>query len=136
MTINRLDANGYWAVKGSGDSSYIPIYVPSIDTKITTDNITTSDTGRDESGIMHIGWVQRKLYKIQLHYKAMTDDELYTLFNKIVGQNFKFKFRHAGVTRTINAYCGASDVTLHSYGIGDEVYTDAQFNIIDVGGAA
>lgn len=126
MAINTLDTHGWWKVGNT------PIYVPSMETKITTSNITGSSTGRDETGYMHIDWLRRIVYKVFLVYRGMTSAELAYMQNLIVGKEFTFTFPYGGTLHTINAYCGESDVTMYSYSSGDEIYTDVSMNVIEM----
>jgi hypothetical protein len=126
MAINTIDTNGYWMVGNTH------IYVPSYETKITTSNVVGSSSGRDESGIMHIDWLRRKVYKIFLVYRGMTASELAFMQNLIVGKEFTFTFLYAGTVHTINAYCGESEVTMYSYSSGGDIYTDVSMNVIEM----
>ena len=126
MAINTIDTNGLWAVGST------PIYVPAMETRISTSNIAGPSSGRDESGLMHIAWVRRKAWKIYLVYKGLTAAELANVQNWIVGKEFLFKFPYAGTTHTISAYCAESDVKLYSYASGSELYTDFSANVIDM----
>lgn len=125
MTINKLDTNGYWMVGSTH------IFVPSTPCKIEHSNVTASDTGRDESGYMHITWLRRDVRKVYLTYKAMTGTELNWLMNLMQGKEFTFTFLEDSYTYTMNAYVGECNYESYSYAIGDKVYTNVSINVIE-----
>lgn len=84
-----------------------PIYAPSKrNVKFEHDNITTSDTGRVESGDMHIRWVKRDVRTITLQWDILTGKEVEYLYQLFQGQEFTFHFKHFGRAKSMSAYCG------------------------------
>lgn len=128
MTINRLDAQGYWMVGSSH------IYIPSTPCKVEHSNVVGADSGRDETGIMHIDWVRRDVRKVYLHYNAITETELAYLMNLMQGKEFTFKFLDQGSVQTISAYVGESSYEFYSYSSAyDEgVYTNFEIHVIEM----
>ena len=127
MTINRLDTLGYWMVGTSH------IYVPSTPCKVEHSNVVGADSGRDETGIMHIDWVRRDVRKVYLHYNAITETELAYLMNLMQGKEFTFKFIDQGSVQTIDAYVGESSYEFYSYSSAydDGVYTNFEIHVVE-----
>lgn len=125
MTINHLDTQGYWMVGSTH------IYVPS-GCKVEHSNITTADTGRDEAGYMHIGWIRRDVRKANLTYKAMTGAELNTLMNLMQGKEFTFTFLEDSAVYTMHGYVGECSYDHYNYGMGEKIYTDVSINVIEM----
>lgn len=128
MTINRLDTNGFWMVNNSH------IYIPSTPCKVEHSNIVGSNSGRDETGYMHIDWVRRDVRKVFLHYNAITETELAYLMGLMQGEEFTFKFKDQGSVQTINAYVGESNYQFYSYSAAynEGVYIDFSINVIEL----
>ena len=129
MTINHLDTHGYWMVGSSH------IYVPS-ECKVEHSNVAGSDSGRDESGVMHIDWVRTDVHKVSLKYKAMTGAEVAYMENLMQGKEFTFTFLDKGTTKTISAYAAESSYDHYSYASGyyngTQVYTDFEIHVIEI----
>lgn len=128
MTINRLDTQGYWMVGSSH------IYIPSTPCKVEHSNVVGADSGRDETGIMHVDWVRRDVRKVNLHYNAITETELSYMMNLMQGKEFTFKFIDQGSVQTIDAYVGESSYEFYSYSSAyDEgVYMDFEIHVIEM----
>lgn len=125
FSINRLDTQGWWMV-GSNH-----IYIPAIETKVEHSNVVGSDSGRDETGIMHIDWVRRDVIKVFLVYKFMTAAELQYIFNLLQGKEITFTCRDRGQTVTFDGYVGESNYVFYNYGPnGEEIYKDVSINVI------
>ena len=103
MAINKL-SSGRWAVDGT------PIFIPSSPV-ITNDNIVSSDTGRTESGYMHITWVRPTVRNVKLTYEWITGAEVAFLHNLMQGKEFTFTYYDNG-TKTMRAYAGKDSYTL------------------------
>lgn len=126
MAINKLDTNGYWKVGNT------PIYIPSTPCKIEHSNVTGSDTGRDESGYMHIDWLRRDVRKIFLVYNAITGAEVDFLLNLMQGKEFTFTFLEGDTVETIDAYVGECSYEAYTYWSGEKVYTKFSMNVIEM----
>lgn len=124
--INKLDTNGYWMVGTT------PIYIPSTPCKIEHSNVAGADSGRDETGIMHIDWVRRDVRKIFLVYNAITGAEVDFLLNLMQGKEFTFTFLEGSTTATINAYVGECSYESYTYHSGEKVYTKFSMNVIEM----
>ena len=128
LNINRLDTQGYWMVGSSH------IYVPSTPCKIEHSNVVGADSGRDDSGLMHIDWVRRDVRKIFVHYNAITQTELNYVMGLMQGKEFTFKFLDQGSVQTINAYAGESNYEFYSYSsiYAEGVYTNFEIHVIEL----
>ena len=128
LSINKLDTDGFWMV---GDSH---LYIPSTPCKVEHSNVVGSNSGRDETGYMHIDWVRRDVRKVFLHYNAITETELTYLMGLMQGKEFTFKFKDQGSVKTISAYVGESNYQFYSYSnLYDEgVYVDFSINVIEL----
>lgn len=139
MNINKLDTKGWWAVRRYNadgtwqDANPLPIYTPATPCKVEHSNIAGSDSGRDETGYMHIDWVRRDVRKVFLTYKAITPAEVAYMENLMQGKEFQFTFRDKGAVQTMKAYVGESSYEFYSYadGVG-EFYTNFSMNVIEL----
>ncbi len=127
FTINKVDTNGYWKVGNTN------IYIPSQPCKIEHSNVVGADSGRDETGVMHIDWVRRDVAKVYLKYNYMTAAELATLFALTQGKEFSFTYRDQGQTKTINAYVGETSYEFYTYDIfGAPIYKDVEMHVVEL----
>ena len=94
--------------------------------------MTTADTGRDESGYLHIGWLRRDVRKANLTYKAMTGAELNWLMNLMQGKEFQFTFLEDNAAYTMNGYVGECSYDHYNYGMNGPIYTDISINVIEM----
>jgi hypothetical protein len=109
------------------------IYIPSTPCKVEHSNVTATETGRDETGVMHIEWVRRDVRKVFLKYNAITETELALMQGLMQGQEFTFKFIDQGTVQTIDAYVGESNYQFYSYSslYNEGVYTDYEIHVIE-----
>lgn len=127
-SINTLDTNSYWMA----DSTHL--YIPSTPCKVEHSNVVGADSGRDESGVMHIDWVKTDNRKVFLHYNAMSASELAVMVSALQGKEFSFKFLDQGSVQTMNAYCGECSYQFYTNSnLYDEaIYTDVEFHVIEM----
>lgn len=123
-SINTLDTDGYWMV----DSSHI--YVPH-KCKVEHTNVVASDSGRDETGYLQIGWVRADVRKASLTYTWLTGDELSYMMDLMQGKEFTFKFLEDDAVRSISAYVGECNYEHYNYGNGTKVYKNFNINVIE-----
>jgi len=127
FTINKVDTNGYWMIGSTN------IYIPSQPCKVEHSNVAGADSGRDESGIMHIDWVRRDVVKVYLHYNFMTATELNTLYALTQGKEFTFKYYDRGSVQTISAYVGETTYEFYAYSVeGVPIYRDVEIHVIEM----
>ena len=127
LNINTLDSQGYWMV---GDSH---IYIPSTPCNVEHSNVVSPDSGRDESGLMHIFWARRDVRKVLLVYNAITATELTYMMNLMQGKEFDFTFYDQGTIQTFHGYVGESKYEFFSYSdlYEQPVYTNFKINVIE-----
>lgn len=127
-SINTLDTSSQWMA----DSTHL--YIPSTPCKVEHSNVVGADSGRDESGLMHIDWVKTDNRKVFLHYNAMSASELAVMVSALQGKEFSFKFLDQGSVQTMNAYCGECSYQFYTNSnLYDEaIYTDVEFHVIEM----
>lgn len=119
--------NGYWAVNGT------PIYVPD-SINIGHDNVVSSDTGRTESGVMHITWVRRDVRKVELTYEKLTGAEVAYMRNLMQGQEFTFTYYDNGI-QSMSGYTGKCDYDqkdLSQYADEGGLCKDFKVNVVEM----
>lgn len=127
MGLCKICKNGFWAVDGT------PIYVPSSVT-IENDNIVSPDSGRVESGKMHITWVRREVRKINLVFDHITGAEVAFMHSLMQGKEFTFTYYDNGV-KTMEAYAGKDSYTqknLVNYPSEGGEYKEYKINVIEM----
>lgn len=126
MGIGKLDNR--WAVNGT------PIYTPS-DVQIDHDNMVASDSGRTESGDMHITWIRGDIRKVNMTFRYLTGNEVARMVSLMQGQEFSFTYYDNGVKTIAHAYSGKSSYgqkTLALYLSEGGLYTDFKINVIEM----
>ena len=128
VNINTLDTNSQW-MAGSTH-----LYIPSTPCKVEHSNVVGSDSGRDESGLMHIDWVSRDKRKVFLHYNAMSAHELSATQTALQGKEFSFKYMDMGSVVTMDAYCGEGTYQFYTDSslYPEAIYTDVEFHVIEM----
>lgn len=127
MGVGKLATNGWWAVNGT------PIYIPS-DVEIDHDNMVSSDSGRVESGDMHITWIRGDIRKVNLTFKYLTGNEVAFMTNLMQGREFQFTYYDNGY-QTITAYAGKCSYKQHNLTLFPNeggLYTDFKINVIEM----
>jgi len=127
MGIASLCTNGYWAIDGTA------IYVPtSVD--VSHENIVTADSGRVESGYMHVTFVRGDVRTVQLAYDHITGAEVDYMLSLTQGRVFTLTFYDNGI-KTMDGYVGRSSYSQKNLSVytdeGGE-YEDYKFNIIEM----
>ena len=127
MGLCKICKNGFWAVEGT------PIYVPSSVT-IENDNIVSPDSGRVESGKMHITWVRREVRKVNLVFDRITGAEVAFMHSLMQGKEFTFTYYDNGI-KTMEAYAGKDSYTqknLGNYPSEGGEYKEYKINVIEM----
>lgn len=128
MGVGKIDTNGHWAVDGTS------IYIPS-DCEIDHENVVSSDSGRTESGDMHITWVRRDVRKVNLTYNYLTASEVNAMVNLMQGKEISFTYYDNGVKTISHAYvgkCTYKQKTLALYSEEGGLYSDFKINVIEM----
>lgn len=126
MAIGKL-SDGKWAVNGT------PIYEPS-KSDFCHDNMVSSDSGRVETGKMHITWIRGDIRKVNLTYNVLTGAEVEYMVNLMQGKQFQFTYEDNG-SKTIDAYTGKCTYSQHTLALYPEeggIYTDFKINVIEM----
>jgi hypothetical protein len=93
-----------------------PILAPDGDVRITLTDLDASDTGRDESGIMHRIVVRQRVCTWELTYSILTAQE-YAYMERLFAGKREFAFTSRtpeGQEQTCLAYCTGSSVSLRN----------------------
>lgn len=125
MGLRKLDDQGMWKVNDT------PIYIPDVNVSIQYNHLAGEDSGRDESGYMHITWLRRNLAKVGLKYAMMTGDEYAYMLDLMHGQEFEFTYADKNGTHTIQGYTGDVSGTLYTRFNGIDIYKDVTINVIE-----
>lgn len=127
MGVGKLAENGRWAVNGT------PIYEPS-ESDVEHENMVSSDSGRVESGEMHITWIRGDIRKVNLTYKYLTGNEVNYLRDLMQGKEFTFTYYDNGL-KTISAYtgkCSYKQKNLALYADEGGLCSDIKINVIEM----
>lgn len=113
----------------NGNKLYAP---PAGNVKIEHNNIVSSDSGRTESGKMHIRWVRRDVVKVSFTYNKLTGKELKYTVDLMQGKEFKFGYYDKGKMNVIDAYCGQcsyAEQNIKGNIIDNQLYSDLSINV-------
>lgn len=118
-----------WRVNGT------PIYRPAMNgVNIAHDNIAASDSGRDESGYMHIRWVRTDVVKVSLTYPKLTGNQVTYLVDLMQGKEFTFTYEDNG-SKSIYGYTGKityDQQLLNHHADEGGTYTNVQVNVVEI----
>lgn len=120
--IRAYDTN--YKVDGSA------LLAPDEGVEISLSDLDSSDSGRDESGIMHRFVVREKSGLSDSATRCWIRKDYAYLMGLFSGKvTFPFSFPENGITKTCTAYCSKASVVLHSSRTG--LYKNLKFNIIE-----
>ena len=125
MGLRQLDNTGKWKVDGN------PIYIPDADVTVQYSSLASEDSGRDESGYMHITWLRPLVRKVGLKYAMMTGDELEYMRLMMQGKEFSFTFADSNGVTTMDAYTSEINATLYTRLRDVDLYKDVTINVIE-----
>ena len=103
---------------------------PDEEPSITKTDLDASDSGRDESGVMHRIVVREKVSTFGFTY-AILDKEDYAYLESLVRGKSQFLFGYTdsdGQKKTCTAYCSKTSIVLKSR---NGLYKNFKFNIIE-----
>lgn len=108
-----------------------PILVPDAGVQINLEDLDSSESGRDESGVMHRIVLREKVRKYTLQYGTLTQEEYTYLMSLFAGKpTFEVEKREPdGQTVTFTAYCSKVGISLYNKRIG--LYKNLNLNIIE-----
>ena len=110
----------------------VPLLVPDAEPEFSFADLDASDSGRDESGVMHRLVVREKVGTWSFTYGALTDEELQYLRELFAGK-VQFTFTHpvfgdSNATETCTAYMSQYSAVWKNQRSG--LWRNFKFNII------
>ena len=108
-----------------------PMLVPDADVSLSFADLDSSDSGRDESGIMHRIVVRERVATWGFNYSKLTAEEYRYMRSLFAGKpEFTFTYRDLnGYLVETKAYCSNESITYHNARLG--LYQNLKFNIIE-----
>lgn len=110
----------------------MPILVPDENVEISMEDIDASDSGRDESGVMHRFVVRQGVGKWTFSYSCLTQRDYMYMESLFAGKaTFRFAYTdcaHAGIRKEITAYRSKHGILWRSAATGQ--FCNYQFSII------
>ena len=105
--------------------------VPDADVALSYSDLDSSDSGRDESGIMHRIVVRERVATWGFNYSKLSAEEFKYMRSLLAGKaDFTFTYRNLdGVLVQTRAYCSNDSITYHNARLG--LYQNFKFNIIE-----
>ena len=127
MSLAKMCTNGYFAIDG------VPIYVPT-SVSFSHENIVTKDTGRVESGYMHVTFVRGDVRTVSLEYDEITGAEKDYMLSLTQGRVFTLTIYDNGI-KNIRGYVGRSsekqkDLSVYTDEGGR--YKDYKFDVVEM----
>jgi len=108
-----------------------PMLVPDADVSLSFADLDSSDSGRDESGIMHRIVVRERVATWGFNYSQLTVEE-YRYMRLLFAGKSEFYFTHRDLDGNLvdtRAYCSNESITYHNARLG--LYKNLKFNIIE-----
>lgn len=109
----------------------LPMLEPDTGAEISETDLDASDSGRDESGVMHRVVVREGMRTWNFSY-ALLDSCDYNYLKSLFHRKPQFAFTFLsddGCILTITAYCSKRSITLHSPASG--LYKNLKFTVIE-----
>lgn len=110
-----------------------PLYAPDAGVEPSYADLDSSDSGRDECGVMHREVVREKVATWPFAYAALTDAEYSYLIGLLAGKaTFAFTHPKAGSsTETVTTVCYCSNYSIAWRSARDGRWRNLKFNIIE-----
>ena len=108
-----------------------PILVPDEGVQINLEDLDSSESGRDESGVMHRVVLREKVRKYSLPYGTLSQEDYVYLMSLFAGKpTFEVEKRDPDGKRvTFTAYCSKVGISLYNKRTG--LYKNLTLNIIE-----
>ena len=108
-----------------------PILIPDEGVQINLEDLDSSESGRDESGVMHRIVLREKVRKYNLPYGTLTKEEYLYLMSLFAGKpTFEVKKQEPdGSIVKFSAYCSKVGISLFNKQTG--LYKNLTLNIIE-----
>ena len=108
----------------------VPLLTPYEGVEISLSDLDASDSGRDESGVMHRIVVREKVRTFGFSYAVLDAEDYAYLLGLFSGKStFTFSYSENGATKSCVAYCSKVSGALHNQRTG--LYKNLKFNIIE-----
>lgn len=108
-----------------------PMLAPDQDVSLSYADLDSSDSGRDESGVMHRIVVRHRVATFGFNYSVLTAKEYEYMRSLLDGKTefmFTYKDLNGEFVKT-KAYCSNDSITYHNAQL--KVYKNFKFNIIE-----
>jgi len=100
--------------------------------KIPQSDLDSSDTGRNELGILQRDRIRQGLYKIELEWKGITSSQLHLIESAIEPSEINVTFPTATGMKTKKMYAGDRNVEIVKYDKDfDKIRWNISFNLIE-----
>lgn len=137
LDLNMID-KGCVGIKSGTTCVTFPVKESPLD----YDSLATEDSGRDDTGQMHIQWILSRTRKINITLAPMSTDEVGTILNLVLGRIYEITFRDPlgtatsghQKTTTMTCYTSNGSVKLYNGRIFNGIWQDAKFNAIEMKG--
>lgn len=108
-----------------------PMLVPDADVSLSFADLDSSDSGRDESGVMHRVVARYRVGTWGFNYSALTAEEYKYIRSLFDGKSeFMFTYRDLdGYQVETKAYCSNDSITYHNARLG--LFKNLKFSIIE-----
>lgn len=92
-----------------------PMLVPDADLSILEEDVVSSDSGLDESGVYHRFGVRRGIKSWEFSYSRLTGEEYAYMEGLFAGKDtFAFGFAFGGTTQEVTAYRSKRSIAWHN----------------------
>lgn len=102
--------------------------------KLEHESIATKDSGRDESGIMHVSFLRTNMIKLSITMPPMNAADANSLLDKVQGKIYSLTYydESRNAERTTTVYTSTSSSDCYSGVISNGLWTNTTFNAIEV----
>ena len=109
----------------------VAIVAPDSEVAISRKDIESSDSGKDESGVLHRFLLRSKVRNWSFKYTHLTQEEYNYMENLLSGkESFSFSFvDENGATDSCTAYCPSASVAIRNIKTG--IYSSYSFDVVE-----
>ena len=108
-----------------------PVVAPDTEVSFSKKDVEASDSGKDESGVLHRFLVRSGVKTWGFNYTFLTQEE-YAYMENLLGGKASFTFTYPnddGTAGTCQAYCTGGSVAIRNIRTG--IYGEYSFNIVE-----
>jgi len=111
-------------------------FAPKAELTYDLDSLATSDSGRDDSGMMHIDFILTRARKLNIVLPPMTGQAVNKILDMVQGRIYWITYRDpiTNASKRSLAYTSKSKATLYSGVIRGGIWQDCSFNAIEMKG--